>query len=751
MSRYFALTYAGVPFLVDRASVFLMEQRYGEKNEPTEELPPYKHQPLTCIIEELNRLISRGHLQDWLEDLPKSGKNLMALAVMGDENYLPHPHLRLGDWFYPYGASRWSVFRYLASSTQAKAMLEATQGRLARTFRFVNMPQGAGQRGGRLAEFTLESQMYMLPPRSMSEHAGGYDGLYMITLVDERYYWQTTPCSLTLNHETTWDNLITTIAASLNVDIQYSEIPEEYGQPEPDSQFWCRFENAPALLDAVAYNLGRRVIRNLDGTIELLTFGQSGSRTESNRGNIRYLVRTAGGDIFQSGGELRAGNLFESRNSVVPTKVRVTFPQYVQENDPVPHLTNLRIQPQRPSAWYEDGYGGVYFVDVPITSGGIATSGYTSTSGLIGVSTEFIHDTAKALYSGEIQLLSGTPPLNNSGLVSLSMEIARDYYASQITAALDEVYPGAINLQLDGIHDVIWTWSATIRQCCTRAIRTQWGPAIVEMQHATPPLSGFTITPIGVGGKSVAQSWHDTTEELNTWFVSLRHPMGSGDLFAVLDDAVYMPTQNRWRGILDEERIYFEGTSGGDLINNVSGVGVSGYLVTIVYRGIDGTFISDHVSGAELRQIYPNATYGANFVEFEKGQFVHPHYWTSGGVQSVRVVPQTQTVYAYTSTPRTINGVPHYSGVLQFCNTTQTITSGQDYLQDQELVWIVNRNEAFSGAPSLGVQSGGRYDGQYVGVSAMPAAPTYLVNSKRVVLEVICLPDGGLDVTYGNT
>ena len=746
----YLLTYAGVPFVADEAQVFQISQPGYPIGTKKEHSPTRKQQAVTYLVDELNRILPFEYLEDFEQQGPYPGRNLGAAALPWKSATRPNPHVKIGDWYWPTGASRFSVFRGLATSSQMKAMLAETAGCQSAELIMKSTPSGAGDTIPN--SFTLIAQMFMLPPRPLAEHGGRFDGLYLITLVDARYYWRGTGVSLSPKETTSWDSVITSLGTAVGVTPIYTSIPSSYTRPEPDSQLFCNWENAALLLDIAANNIGRTVVRDLDGVVYLYTPAESQAKVLFNRGDVRTLVRTAGGDMFSSGTNVKAGNLFHSKNPIIPASLTVTFPKYVQGDDPVPHFVNSRYKRQRQSCWYEDSYGDVYSVNVPVTSGGIAASGYVSTSGLSGYSTSFIHNTAKALYSGEIQ--ASGDPINQSGLTALAMQISRDYYASQVAAALDEVYPGTINLSLEGIHDVIWTYSAHARQAVTRVLRTEWNSTVTEMQHATPALSGFTNTPKGIGGPSVAQSWIDGTN-FSGWNVSLQKAMGSGDYFAVVDDAVYMPTQNRWRGKLignntsgesRQEIVLLEGTSGGIATTTVSGVDVSGsYRVDIALRGIDGTLSTDFVSGVILQQIYPSATYGVNLVRFEKGQFVYPQEWTSGGIQGVNVVPQTQTVYAYSATAMTINGVPVYSGKLQVGDTTSNVNSGQSLWEDQEYVWIVNRNIG------QGIKSGGRYDGQYIGVSAVPANPTYAVNSERVVKEVICLPDGGLSVTYGNT
>jgi len=283
--------------------------------------------------------------------------------------------------------------------------------------------------------------MYMLPPRPLGETAGLVDGLYLVTLVDERYWWQYVSASLLGSGDYTWDSLLIELESALGITLAYDPIPLVYGTPEYDSYFWTNIESAAALLDAVAYNIGRVVVRRYDGTYELDTPAESVVIAQTNRGDVNQLYRVAGGDLFLQSGTtaLPVKGLDNSRNTVVPAGVTVTFPLYVVGDDPVPHFMNPRYANPRPSAWIEESYGNIWPVNVPIQSGGSLVSGLIGTGGVVGLITsgsfipapEFsltIQDTAKALISGEAAYHGDaqTMPLNQSGLVALAVQIASD-------------------------------------------------------------------------------------------------------------------------------------------------------------------------------------------------------------------------------------------------------------------------------------------------------------------------------------
>lgn len=725
----YELSFAGVPLLLDFARTVRMAHPHAEQESDTCNIPPRKYQPLEEIISELDRLLPFEYLQD--VDLPPhyQGRNLGAIARQTQIGPQPSSQLGINSWYYPSGATRWSMFRGLATSSAVKEILKVAEpfllssnpGETTSTLRtFNNRDQTASftstntnvSRANASAKFVmlanpnspdnpsfdaslyrLESNLFLLPPRPLAEHGGQFDGLYLITLVDERYWWQYSPLSLQINKDSRWDDLLDQLAVALGITLVSDDTLEVYGQPEPDSQLWTNFENVGVLLDAVAYNTGRTVVRLLDGSYILRTSQESQTIVQTNRNTAPKLVRTTGGDLFYSGNMmLKAGDLSSVRNAVVPDFVNVTFPIYIAGDDPVPHFSNPRYQNQRPSAWYEESFGEVYTVPVPITSGGALASGLLGTSGY----THSLHDTGKAFLSGEIASMA----FNHSGLTALSMQLAGDYYDGQLAAALDESYPGTLKWTPEGIHDIVWTYSAKSRQTTTRVLKTQWNQIVREFQHTTPYLTGYSQIPKGIGGPSVAQSIRDSYSGVIS--TSIQADLSATATSLTIGQTDFLPTQNRWRGQIDNEVMLLEGTSGTTSVN-------------IVYRGIDGTLPVTHDAGTQLKQIVPDTTYGVNLTTYEKGQFVYPAEWTSGGIQGVNVVPQVQSVKILDSVGTLLNGVRHYSGQI---NTYDASKSSP--WNTNEYVWAVERNGST-------VTQDGRYEGQLLGYSAAPTAPVYAI------------------------
>lgn len=694
----YQLTFAGVPFTLDEGKIVRMKFPHPDITSERKNLPPEKHQPEVSLLDEIERKLSYKYLQDFTPAYLNYSKELNSIPFVTMLSSMPDPQLNIGDWYYPNTMSRFSIFRGLATSSMVAAMLTATQGSSYGSFVMRSVPTGPF--AGSSSVWTVNTHMYMLPARPLGETGGAGDGLYLVTLVDDRYFSQSTPASLKLTLNTTWENLLTQLAISLDISLTYSSIESAYYKPEIDSQLFCTGQSASMLLDAVAWNLGRVVVRKMDGSYALYRASESKVIVNNNRGPINNVVRLAGGDIFNSGGNLRIGNLQKQKNAVIPSHVDFYFPKYVVGNSPVPHFMNERYSNQRPSSWNEDSYGSEFVVTVPITSGG------SSVSGLTGTNQALIRSTAKAWMSTE----ADSTPINASGLVSLSLQLSKDLYENQVIAALDEVYPGTLNWSPEGIHDVIWSYSARRRLASTRVMKTEWDKYYYSTQHSAIPPNGYSNVPPGCGGKSVALTVRDS--QTSNPYVSLS---GMGAILSATDLYVSgrlnqeFPTDQRWKGRIESEDILFEGTSG-----------IEGFY-SVVYRGIDGTIAASHnplTPGIRLQQLTPSNNYGTNLITYEKGEYVFPGIQTSGGISEVKKIPQTQTV------------------------KVNSYLSGQTYGQGS-ILYYNPQNDTYETGASIYVKErdsnsltvGKKYDGQFAKYGGTEARPIYLVSDAIASLE----------------
>lgn len=178
------------------------------------------------------------------------------------------PPVRPGVLWWPRGASRW-----------ATAHLAVTNDMLAAIRGVVGLPRESGGSVGELVYYDgqgtgpVSALMHLLPPRPISgpftrrEGPVGENYSWLMTLVDDRYFWWFRPVKIE-TRPSSWADLFAKLSLALSITLTGdTDIPAVFGQP---SSRWV-VKEAPAgvLLDAAAECVGRRVVRRLDGTVRL--------------------------------------------------------------------------------------------------------------------------------------------------------------------------------------------------------------------------------------------------------------------------------------------------------------------------------------------------------------------------------------------------------------------------------------------------------------------------------------------------
>ncbi len=163
--------------------------------------------------------------------------------------------------FWPFGASRFAQAHFVVSEGQLDVIRKATSvsgTSIPGTLLFSD--------GGVSSELGIQSaQMWMLPARPLSTAVAGA-GMFLLTLVDDRYWWWGTPLQLHVSEgATTWTQLYANIAAALGISIAVGSIPAEYGKPVAD--YSASYRPLPNVLDAVAFSVGQRIVRSLNGVV----------------------------------------------------------------------------------------------------------------------------------------------------------------------------------------------------------------------------------------------------------------------------------------------------------------------------------------------------------------------------------------------------------------------------------------------------------------------------------------------------
>lgn len=172
--------------------------------------------------------------------------------------------VELGRLYWPRGASRWAMGHFLVAQSQletirgiAKSSPSSTDPYVPLTFRMWSTDTDG-----------IETALYMLISRPMFRF--GENEVWCMTLVDERYFWWQNSASATIDEgTTTWTDLLDDIATSLTgATFDLDTIEADYLKP-PSVLQTERGDYLPPLLDAIAYSVGKQIVRGLDGTVTL--------------------------------------------------------------------------------------------------------------------------------------------------------------------------------------------------------------------------------------------------------------------------------------------------------------------------------------------------------------------------------------------------------------------------------------------------------------------------------------------------
>jgi hypothetical protein len=369
---------------------------------PSERLEAHVNQYIdTAEVDELARPYWTG-LGDWRQ-----------------ADFAPTRRVKLGRLYWPTGASRFAIGRFLASEAQLDLMRRDANISVSNPNLPLNLTFDDGQDPSP-GKRSFTTPMFLLPSTPFIEWTGndGPKGYYLVTVVDERYWWWRTGAKI--DSATDWKSFLNSIATALNVMFTFSEddLPEEY--LSPSANLAGVYEYLPLLFDAALYSIQRRLVRGLDGT---LTIQDPSSAID------------AVNDLFDDNRDRREfGGIYrtdtvsphQELSLLVPNKFRVRF----------------RQQPTRPSPF------------TPTT--------YTSyTKNLADLSLdEYANikpkDAEKIFQSDAIainQAGSGADD-NADDLQKLTTQLASDWYLWQ-TADMHSVYGGILPWDTEAMSDFV--------------------------------------------------------------------------------------------------------------------------------------------------------------------------------------------------------------------------------------------------------------------------------------------------------
>lgn len=213
----------------------------------------------------------------WIEEFAIRTWPGIDLIGLGFRGYIPKGPVLLNTLRWPRDASRFAVGHFLATTHRVDAIREVIYGG-GSTYISAPLVMDDGSN-------EITTNMWMLPPRPFNQVNVGSDELYMITLVDDRFFWWFKSANINvIGGVTTWTSMYTSIGSALGVSISVDTIPAAYLKPSND--FNSNYRALPVLLDAVAYSVGQRIIRKLDGTVVAQNPANAQAQLETNLADL---------------------------------------------------------------------------------------------------------------------------------------------------------------------------------------------------------------------------------------------------------------------------------------------------------------------------------------------------------------------------------------------------------------------------------------------------------------------------------
>lgn len=396
-------------------------------------------------------------IQAWLDswsDLefaghPWPGKDLTGMTFLPTQ---PYPHPKIGSLYWPFGASRWAVGHFLATDNQlAQIRVTVYPGLDIGTSDdpgdgFVNSPIPAPlvmlskAVGAPLAPVT--ASLYMLPPRPIHQIQGA-NGLNLLTLVDQRYFWWYVDSDIQpISSATTWTTIYGNLADQLSLTINVDPISSSYFFPAPE--FTNYYQNLPTMLDAVAYNCGQRIVCSLAGAVSAQNVATDAAILQSNITNMNmYGAKLLGG----------AFNPAFDFPEVLPKAVHNVTPIWLNG---VPTVLDPLFNSQEVVLLNQNGFNA-------------ATGFYnfTGVRGFDGIKT--FRDTFHGVAS------------DFAGEIALAQQIALDYWQRIAMAYLDVTVAHPFTITPEGLHDLEWSYVRD--RVSTRIYKTLWNWEPEEFLH----------------------------------------------------------------------------------------------------------------------------------------------------------------------------------------------------------------------------------------------------------------------------
>lgn len=319
------------------------------------------------------------------------------------------PPFQLGVLHWPTGASCPAWFHAVVT-TSILNLIRSAVGDLVMTPKPLVMYDGRSDK-------EITASMYLLPPRPLNQLGHESSDLWLITLTDQRFYWPWKRGVIS-SQPASWSALYASLATILGISLSVETVNSSYGSP---SRKWIGYYRpTPAILDAVATQVGQRIVVELDGTVKTVNWVTAKLASQN------YI---ADNDSPISGGQLD----YEDIARYVPESVDVLFASGNSTTGQFFASSNCCSNISAP-----------YVISKYLGILGLSASGYSDASG--------VADTNTVIFSDLV--FDGT---NTTAAANYATQAAQDWYGWRLQNP-DIVYPGIEPWVPSGWEDYIeWT------------------------------------------------------------------------------------------------------------------------------------------------------------------------------------------------------------------------------------------------------------------------------------------------------
>lgn len=410
----------------------------------------YAGVPLSVPTAEVAEWIERNiSVRDVYEYAEKAwpGVSLAHVTHGGAQPYRP---IQVNRLWWPRGASQWAVGHFLASESQmASIRPQVWPG--GSSYQAKPLLMDWRDASANVVD-GISPSLWLLPPRPLQQYASppqgaNLNGFYLLTLVDDRFFWWLADTgSLSIaDASTTWANVLASLQSQLGTTITADAVASAYLYPA--GPLAVQYAKLPTLLDAVAYNCGQRIVRNLDGTVK-------SQNAVNGAAQVQLDLQLQSARSQCAGGRFRFDLTDNPRESAaaLPATVRVVFPS-----------ANLAFASIAPTVY------NVTLASLALPElSGVPTNANVMT----------FWDTCIAWYDAVPTLQNGT------ALQALANQIATDFYRFQAAPTLlDRKYIGVVAWTPESKHGSI-EWTYRLDEVSTRIQPGAWNPLEEWLFHA---------------------------------------------------------------------------------------------------------------------------------------------------------------------------------------------------------------------------------------------------------------------------